>query len=172
MTFSDNQPASADAQSASWIRTVQPAGSDAMSHSVLPEAYVAELVDRVGPGPIGWAIEVAVGMAESILEAVPELGVDGVVQEMRKGCQAVAVRLVAALAEEDLDPNSVLSPERWTGGAVPCDGRTWLMRTLAAGTAASVRAAGGSGSGPGGGRAWPGRRRSAPRCARCRGRGR
>jgi len=91
--FSDSQ-SPADVQNISWIRTVQPTGPDAMSQSVLPPAYVADLVDRVGPGPIGWAIEVAAGMAESILETIPELGVDGVVQEMRKGCEVVAVPVV------------------------------------------------------------------------------
>jgi DNA-binding PucR family transcriptional regulator len=88
-----------------------------MSHSVLPEAYVADLVDRVGPGSIGWAIEVAVGMAESILEVIPELGVDGVVQAVRKGCELVAVQMVAALAEEDLELSSVVSPEVFGGPA-------------------------------------------------------
>jgi len=117
VTSSDSQSPPAGVQSVSWIRTVQPAGSDAMSHSVLPPASVADLVDRVGPGPIGWAIEVAVGMAESILEAIPELGVDGVVQEMRKGCEVVAVQLVAALAEEDLDLSHVLTPEVFGGPA-------------------------------------------------------
>ena len=117
MTFSDSQSPRSDAQRATWIRTAQPAGSDAMSHSVLPEAYVAELVGRVGPGPIGWAIEVAVGMAESILEAIPELGVDGVVQAVRKGCEAVAIQFVAALAEEHLEPSSVLTPEVFGGPA-------------------------------------------------------
>jgi DNA-binding PucR family transcriptional regulator len=117
VTFSESQSTPADAQHASWIRTVQPAGSDAMSHAMLPPASVADLVDRVGPGPIGWAIEVAEGMAGSILEAIPELGVDGVVQEMRRGCEAVAVQMVAALAEEDLDLSHVLTPEVFGGPA-------------------------------------------------------
>jgi len=117
VTSSDSQSPPAGVQSVSWIRTVQPAASDAMSHSVLPPAYVADLVDRVGPGPIGWAIEVAEGMAGSILEAIPELGVDGVVQEMRRGCEAVAVQMVAALAEEDLDLTHVLTPEVFGGPA-------------------------------------------------------
>jgi hypothetical protein len=117
VTFSGSQSTPADEQHASWIRAAQPAGSDAMSHAVLPPAYVADLVDRVGPGPIGWAIEVAEGMAGSILDAIPELGVDGVVQEMRRGCEAVAVRMVAALAEEDLDLSHVLTPEVFGGPA-------------------------------------------------------
>jgi len=117
VTSSDSQYPPADVQSVSWIRTVQPAGPDPMSHSVLPPAYIADVVHRVGSGPVGWAIDVAVGMAESILEAIPELGVDGVVQEMRKGCEVVAVQMVAALAEEDLDLNSVLSPEVFGGPA-------------------------------------------------------
>jgi len=115
VTLSDSQSRPADVQSTPWIRAAQPARSDAISQSVLPEGYVAELVDRVGPGPIGWAVEVAAGMAESILEAIPELGVDGIVQEMRKGCEAVAVQMVAALDEEDLDPSQVLSPEVFGG---------------------------------------------------------
>jgi DNA-binding PucR family transcriptional regulator len=117
VTFSDDQPPPKDVQSASWIRTVQPSDPEAMSHSVLPEKYLADLVDRVGPGPIGWAIEVAVGMAACILKGIPELGVDGVVQEMRKGCEVVAVQMVAALVEEDLDLSSVLSPEVFGGPA-------------------------------------------------------
>jgi DNA-binding PucR family transcriptional regulator len=56
-------------------------------------------------------------MAGSILEAIPELGVDGVVQEMRRGCEAVAVQMVAALAEEDLDLSHVLTPEVFGGPA-------------------------------------------------------
>jgi len=117
VTFSDSPSPPADQQSASWIRLVEAAGSDAMSQSVLQDEVLAELVHRVGPGPVGWAIEVAVGMAESILAAIPELGVDGVVQEVRKGCEVVAVQMVAGLAEEDLDLSHVLTPEVFGGPA-------------------------------------------------------
>ncbi|WP_265447135.1 PucR family transcriptional regulator [Flexivirga meconopsidis] len=100
-----------------WIRAVQPVEPDVISHAVLSRTCVAELVDRVGPGPIGWAVEVAGGMAQSILAVIPELGVDGFVQEMRKGCEVVAVQTVAALAREKFDLDAVLSPEVFAGPA-------------------------------------------------------
>ncbi|WP_160159589.1 PucR family transcriptional regulator [Streptomyces sp. 3213.3] len=82
-----------------WIRGLVPRGRDALSWSVLPSAQVNRLVDRVGAGPVAWAVELAQGMTDDVTTQIPQLGVDGLVQELRKGCEAVALSIVAALAD-------------------------------------------------------------------------
>ncbi|MFI1693536.1 PucR family transcriptional regulator [Streptomyces sp. NPDC020794] len=66
---------------------------------MLPSAQVNRLVDRVGAGPVACAITLAQGMTDHVTTQIPQLGVDGLVQELRKGCEAVALSIVAALAE-------------------------------------------------------------------------
>nr|WP_211283680.1 helix-turn-helix domain-containing protein [Streptomyces antibioticus] len=82
-----------------WIRNLAPRGRDVLSRSVLPSAQVDRLVDRVGAGPVAWAVELAQGMTDHVTTQIPQLGMDGLVQELRKGCEAVALSIVAALAE-------------------------------------------------------------------------
>lgn len=83
-----------------WLRDVTPRDEDAVAHSVLPPPRLAEFVTRVGEGPCGWAVELGRAIAVHITEEIPELALDGIVQELRRGCEAVAVGLVAALCEE------------------------------------------------------------------------
>ncbi len=82
-----------------WIRELAPRGRNVLSRAVLPPVQVDRLADRVGAGPVAWAVELAQGMAEHMTTQIPQLAVDGLVQELRKGCEAVALSIVAALAE-------------------------------------------------------------------------
>ena len=82
-----------------WIRELAPRDRNVLSRSVLPSAQINRLVDRVGAGPVAWAIELAQGMADHMTTQIPLLGVDGLAQELWKGCEAVALSIVAALAE-------------------------------------------------------------------------
>ncbi|OLR94428.1 PucR family transcriptional regulator [Actinokineospora bangkokensis] len=124
-----------------WVRELAPRGQTALSRSVLPAAQVDRVVDRVGAGPVRWAVELAQGMAEHMVARIPQLGVDGLVQELRKGCEAVAVSMVAALAE-----NAEVAPEppaEALTGAVEAVGRgvgvEHLLQSVQLGHAYAVR---------------------------------
>ncbi|GAA5152572.1 hypothetical protein GCM10023321_21520 [Pseudonocardia eucalypti] len=82
-----------------WIRELSPHEPDALTRSALGAEKVGRFVERLGPGPVGWAVELGRGMAAHIAAQIPELGVDGVVQEIGRGGEAVALGLVAALAD-------------------------------------------------------------------------
>ncbi|NUP16095.1 MAG: PucR family transcriptional regulator [Streptomyces sp.] len=83
-----------------WLRELGPRDEDAVAHSALPPPRVAEFVARVGAGPCGWAVELGRDMAVHITEEIPELALDGIAQELRRGCEVVALGLVAALSEQ------------------------------------------------------------------------
>ena len=84
----------------SWVRALRPRDDTALSRSVLSAARRAGIVDLVGSGPVGWAVELGEGMSRQIVAAIPELGVDVVIHEVRRGCEAVALTMLAVLAEE------------------------------------------------------------------------
>ncbi|MFJ8021445.1 hypothetical protein [Streptomyces sp. NPDC096311] len=85
---------------APWVRELTPRDRHAVTRSVLPQAKVAEFATRIGVGPCGWAVELGRAMAEHITDEVPYLAIDGIVQELHKGCEAVALGTVAALHDE------------------------------------------------------------------------
>jgi hypothetical protein len=124
-----------------WIRALAPRGRDVLSRSVLPSAQVNRLADRVCAGPVAWAVELAQGMADHMTTQIPQLGVDGLVQEPRKGCEAVALSIVAALAENaDVAPEP---PVEALTGAVEAVGRgvgvEHLLQSVQLGHAYAVR---------------------------------
>ncbi|MET7358412.1 helix-turn-helix domain-containing protein [Streptomyces sp. NPDC005562] len=83
-----------------WLGELSPRDTDTLAHSVLPPPRLAEFATRVGAGPCGWAVELGAAMAVHITEEIPELAVDGIAQELRRGCEAVALGLVAALSDQ------------------------------------------------------------------------
>jgi len=104
-----------------WIRELAPRDRNVLSRSVLSSAQVNRRVDRVGASPAAWAVELAQGMTDHVTTQIPQLGVDGLVQELRKGCEAVALSLVAALAEKtEVAP---VPPAEALTGAVEAVGR-------------------------------------------------
>ncbi|WP_246230728.1 PucR family transcriptional regulator [Mycolicibacterium sediminis] len=68
----------------------------------------------MGSGPAGWAVELGATMADRITAAVPELAVDAVATEVRRGCEAVALGALAALAH-DTDVTFAAMPEVLAG---------------------------------------------------------
>jgi DNA-binding PucR family transcriptional regulator len=67
------------------------------------------LADLLGPGPAGWAVELGALMAATITEAIPELAVDAVADEVAKGCEAVALGALSALALDDAVPFAAMT---------------------------------------------------------------
>ncbi|MEV6336118.1 helix-turn-helix domain-containing protein [Nocardia vinacea] len=81
-----------------WVRDLAPADPAALHRSVLPPEKVAEFAARVGTGAAGYAVELGQAMAAHILAEIPELDVDGIVQMVRGGCEAVALEAVGVIA--------------------------------------------------------------------------
>ena len=82
-----------------WVRALRPVDDAALSRSVLAGDRLAEMIELFGPGPVGWSVELAEGMTREIVSAIPELGVDVVIHEVHRGCEAVAVTMLAVPAK-------------------------------------------------------------------------
>lgn len=97
-----------------WFTALAPATEDAfLTASVLPHR-ATEVATTLGQGPAGWAVELGARMAASITSAVPELGSDAVAAEVHKGCEAVALGALTALALDD-DVTFAVMPEVLSG---------------------------------------------------------
>ncbi|WP_370329331.1 PucR family transcriptional regulator [Mycolicibacterium hippocampi] len=84
-----------------WFAELEPAAPrEIPGGSMLPER-AQMLADVLGPGPAGWAVELGALMAANITAAIPELAVDAVADEVAKGCEAVALGALSALALDD-----------------------------------------------------------------------
>lgn len=84
-----------------WFTALEPPGHGAhLSDSALPDRANA-LAERLGAGPAGWAVDMGARMAAAITAAIPQLAVDAVAAEVHKGCEAVALGALAALAHDD-----------------------------------------------------------------------
>lgn len=86
-----------------WFTELEPAAPIVVpGDSVLPDR-AQMLAEMLGPGPAAWAVELGASMATSITAAIPELAVDAVASEVARGCEAVALGALAALAlDEDV----------------------------------------------------------------------
>ncbi|MFI7587363.1 PucR family transcriptional regulator [Spongisporangium articulatum] len=82
----------------SWLDRLSPRDPAAVDDSLLPPGVLTGLVEEVGPRAVAWAVELGQGMAARILEELPTLAVEGVVQEIRTGCESVAVGALATVA--------------------------------------------------------------------------
>jgi DNA-binding PucR family transcriptional regulator len=83
-----------------WTHALMPADASVIHHAMLAPEKLAGVVARIGEGPTAWSIELGDSMWKQIMTDIPELGVDGVAQEVRRGCEAAALGVVAALAED------------------------------------------------------------------------
>ncbi|MCK5754618.1 MAG: helix-turn-helix domain-containing protein [Mycobacterium sp.] len=72
------------------------------------------LAELLGPGPAGWAVELGATMAATITATIPELAVDAVAGEVAKGCEAVALGALSALAFDEQVPFAAM-PEVLAG---------------------------------------------------------
>lgn len=97
-----------------WLADLKPVDSQSFPTASLFRARADELAFLLGPGPAGWAVELGALMAARITSAIPELAVDAVATEVRRGCEAVAVGTLIALAR-DTDVTFAAMPEVLTG---------------------------------------------------------
>ncbi|OAN39001.1 PucR family transcriptional regulator [Mycolicibacterium iranicum] len=97
-----------------WFAELTPVDGQAFPSSSLLTTRADELASLLGPGPAGWAVELGATMAARIISAIPELAVDVIAREVRKGCEAVALGALAALAS-GTDVAFAAMPEVFTG---------------------------------------------------------
>jgi len=84
-----------------WFTALEPAVDGAqLGDSALPDRAHA-LAGRLGTGPAGWAVDMGARMSAAITAEIPRLAVDAVAAEVHKGCEAVALGALAALAHDD-----------------------------------------------------------------------
>ncbi|AHC24475.1 MULTISPECIES: PucR family transcriptional regulator [Mycobacteriaceae] len=97
-----------------WFADLAPrAPRDIPRESLLPDR-ARLLADLLGPEPASWAVELGATMTTTITDAIPELAVDAVAHEIAKGCEAVALGVLYALAVDD-DVSSAQMPEVLAG---------------------------------------------------------
>lgn len=97
----------------SWLTKLEPVAAQSVASAVLA-ARADELTALLGPGPAGWAVELGATMATHITAAIPELAVDVIATEVRKGCEAAAIGTLTALAQ-DADVTAMVTPEVLSG---------------------------------------------------------
>ncbi|MEU1995543.1 helix-turn-helix domain-containing protein [Nocardia gamkensis] len=85
----------------SWVGSLMPSDDKALGRSALSPQRLSMIAERIGRGPAGWAVELGEGMARQIIDEIPPLNIDVVAHEVRRGCEAVALAVVAALAEDN-----------------------------------------------------------------------
>lgn len=99
-----------------WLAELVPVDGRSFPEKSLLGARADEVASLLGPGPAGWGVELGATMADRITSAIPELAVDAVATEVRRGCEAVALGALAALAR-DTDVAFTAVPEVLTGQA-------------------------------------------------------
>lgn len=99
-----------------WLTELEPAGTQPLSEASLLPDRAGALAALLGPGPAGWAVELGATMADRITSAIPELAADAVAVEVRRGCEAVALGVLAALVGDTDEPFAAM-PELLTGPA-------------------------------------------------------
>lgn len=101
-------------QRRTWLAELEPLDGQSFPGASLLRTRAEAVASLLGPGPAGWAVELGATMATRIISAIPELAVDVIVGEVRKGCEAVALGALAALAS-DTDVTFAAMPEVLTG---------------------------------------------------------
>jgi len=97
-----------------WFAELEPTTPrEVPGDSVLPER-ARMLAELLGPGPAGWAVELGATMAATITATIPQLAVDAVADEVAKGCEAVALGALSALAFDEQVPFAAM-PEVLAG---------------------------------------------------------
>ncbi|MHA3020631.1 PucR family transcriptional regulator [Mycobacterium sp. BMJ-28] len=81
-----------------WLAELTPTVAQSFPTASTLPARAYELAELLGPGPAGWAVELGAVMAERITSEIPELAVDVIATEVRRGCEAVALGALSALA--------------------------------------------------------------------------
>ncbi|CDQ46346.1 PucR family transcriptional regulator [Mycolicibacterium neoaurum] len=97
-----------------WFADLAPRARRSIPGDALLPDRAQMLAELLGPQPACWAIELGETMATTITDAIPELAVDAVAHEIAKGCEAVALGVLYALAIDD-DVSSAQMPEVLAG---------------------------------------------------------
>lgn len=97
-----------------WLLDLRPAVPQSLPGDAVLPARAGDLAARVGDGPAGWAVELGAKMASRITAQVPELALEVIAVEVRKGCEAAAIGGLSALAA-DGDAGLVTTPEVLAG---------------------------------------------------------
>jgi hypothetical protein len=81
-----------------WLLRLAPRGEVVLGDAASSPATIGVSVARVGDRPVGWAIEVGRGMAETIIEQIPEFGGEGPFETLRMGTESSTLRSLVLLA--------------------------------------------------------------------------
>lgn len=97
-----------------WLADLVPADGQPFPAQAILTARAEEVASLLGAAAAGWAVELGATMAARITSAIPELAVDVIAAEVHRGCEAVALGTLTALARET-DATFTIMPEVLTG---------------------------------------------------------
>lgn len=132
-----------DVDGGSWVLHLRPSGAADRSTVLEPDTRLAERATQgLGPGPVGWGLEVAASMVEEMVGAVPELDVPDVVRELERGSVAVVLGCLLELHAQgtvtDLEvPEVLLGPAELVSRGI---GIEHMLRSVHTAHAVGVRA--------------------------------
>jgi DNA-binding PucR family transcriptional regulator len=93
------------------------ASSGAPPEPACPPGTLAAAEAELGPGPVGWAVEVARDMAAEIVRQVPEHGTPGALPPFRRAVEATVLTALHALLTEPRPTTDLVPPEAVAGNA-------------------------------------------------------
>lgn len=101
--------------SQAWLLRLAPGG--APPEPACPPGTLAAAEAELGPGPVGWAVEVARDMAAEIVRQVPEHGTPGALPPFRRAVEATVLTALHALLTEPRPTTDLVPPEAVAGNA-------------------------------------------------------
>ncbi|WP_328871151.1 helix-turn-helix domain-containing protein [Streptomyces sp. NBC_00287] len=93
----------------SWLLRLAP--SAVPPEPACPPQTLAVAERPLGPGPVGWAVEVARDMAAHIVRQVPEHGTPGAYPPFQRAVEATVLTALRGLATEPEPTGSLVTPE-------------------------------------------------------------
>ncbi|MFD9891411.1 PucR family transcriptional regulator [Amycolatopsis sp. NPDC059027] len=88
-----------EAGARAWVKKLSPHGAVDFAQAACPWPIIEETIALVGEDPVRWAVELGSEVAARILKEVPSLGGGaGARERLRRGTEASAVQVLAALA--------------------------------------------------------------------------
>ncbi|MFD7299573.1 PucR family transcriptional regulator [Streptomyces pharetrae] len=98
-----------------WLLRLAPRG--APPEPACPPDTLAAAEAELGPGPVGWAVQVARDMAARIVRHVPEHGTPGALPPFRRAVEATVLTALRGLLTEPLPTAGLVPPEAVAGNA-------------------------------------------------------
>ncbi|MEV0171299.1 helix-turn-helix domain-containing protein [Streptomyces sp. NPDC050803] len=99
----------------SWLLRLAP--SAVPPEPACPPETLAVAERPLGPGPVGWAVEVARDMAAHIVRQVPEHGAPGAYPPFQRAVEATVLTALRGLATEPEPSAALVAPEALAGNA-------------------------------------------------------